>query len=171
MTSLHFVYCPLLWAILFCSQLEVKKGQKWPMTSLWQRTKTTPNNKPCSEWDTLQITTPEPLPKPELRWWPTQSQLSLGLFTVYVFVPYPQFFCLPRPCSWFLYPKIPSFSFHADNHWPCVFNYMCHLISQSLHSFIQVTTQNHAISTGKMLLLCQLVWDCSWYLRDFKRCS
>jgi hypothetical protein len=47
---------------------------------------------------------------------------------------------------------------------PCVFSHMSHFISQRLHSFTQVTTQNHITSTGKMLLLCQLVQDCSWCL-------
>jgi hypothetical protein len=75
------------------------KGQKWSMTSLWQGADTTPNNRLYSEWNILQTTTPEPLPKPELRWWSTQSHLWLGLFTVHAFVPYPQFFCLPRPVA------------------------------------------------------------------------
>jgi hypothetical protein len=49
-----------------------------------------------------------------------------------------------------------------------VFNYMSHFISQRLHSFIQAATQRHAAPTVKMLLLCHLVQDCPWCLRDFE---
>jgi hypothetical protein len=42
---------------------------------------------------------------------------------------------------------------------PCVFNCMSRFISQRLHSFIQIATQNHVPPTGKMLLSCQPVWD------------
>jgi hypothetical protein len=54
---------------------------------------------------------------------------------------------------------------------PCVFNYISHFIYQSLHSFTQVATQNHATSIGRMLVICQLVRDCSWCLRDLRTCA
>jgi hypothetical protein len=64
----------------------------------------------------------------------------------------PQYFCLPRSVANVCTPKSLGFLSHADNHWSCVFNYMSHLVSQNLHSFIQITIQNCAASIGKMWL-------------------
>jgi hypothetical protein len=75
------------------------------------------------------------------------------------FCPLPPFYCPLWPVAYVCTPISLGFLSHADNHWPCVFNYMSHLISQSLHSFIQVVTESHVTSTRKVLLSCQLVWD------------
>jgi hypothetical protein len=112
----------------------------------------------------------ESLPTPELRWWLTQSHLWLGLFTVNAFVPCHQFFCLPRSVVSVCTPRSLGFLSRASNHWPCGSKYMFHLISQSLHSFVQVATQNYAASTGKNAPFMSTSLGLFIYLRDLKVC-
>jgi hypothetical protein len=81
-----------------------------------------------------------------------QANLCLVAFNMHDFVPCPQFCSLLKPItsvhtkiSWFF----PLMLVTVD---PCAFNCMSHFISQSLHSFTKVATQNLA---QLMLFWCQ----------------
>jgi hypothetical protein len=50
-------------------------------------------------WNTLQITTLDPLPEQRLKWWLTMSHLWLEPFAMHAFVPCPQFFHLLKPIA------------------------------------------------------------------------
>jgi hypothetical protein len=90
---------------------------------------------------------------------------------MHAFVPCPQFFCLLTPIA-SVCTKFPlRFLLMLMAIGPCAFNCMSEFISQSLHCFTQVDTQN---LIQRMLFLCQCCftstrpWLFKMPLRDFQ---
>jgi hypothetical protein len=84
-------------------------------------------------WNTLQITTLDPLPEQRLKWWLTMSHLWLEPFAMHAFVPCPQFFCLLKPTA-SVCTKFHCFSFSCW--WPLVRVHLIECLNVSPKAYI-----------------------------------